>query len=72
MYQFPKDLYVDVRIEETYNTNYYVQNGDVETDFSTSETGAMIRVFDGTMWYTGSTNDIDGIWRLLPHRIRTF
>lgn len=61
MYQFPKDLYVDVRIEETYNTNYYVQNGEVETDFAITETGAMIRVFDGTMWYTGSTNDMDGI-----------
>ncbi len=61
MYQFPKNLYVDVRIEETFNTNYYVQNGDVETDFSITETGAMIRVFDGTMWYTGSTNDMDGI-----------
>ena len=61
MYPFPKDLYVDVRIEETYNTNYYVQNGDVETDFAITETGAMIRVFDGTMWYTGSTNDVAGI-----------
>ena len=61
MYQFPKDLYVDVRIEETFNTNYYVQNGDVETDQAVTETGAMIRVYDGTMWYTGSTNDIDGI-----------
>lgn len=61
MYQFPKDLYVDVRIEETFNTSYYVQNGDVETDFANTETGAMIRVYDGTMWYTGSTNDMNGI-----------
>ena len=61
MYQFPKDLYTDVRIEESYYTNYYVQNGDVESDSVTSELGAMIRVFDGTMWYTGSTNDINGI-----------
>ncbi len=61
MYQFPKDLYCDVRIEETYNTNYFVQNGNVDIDFTTTETGAMIRVFDGTMWYTGSTNDIAGI-----------
>lgn len=61
MYQFPKNLYVDVRIEETFNTNYYVQNGEVEADSVITETGAMIRVFDGTMWYTGSTNDMDGI-----------
>jgi len=61
MYQFPKDLYCDVRIEETYNTSYFVQNDNVETDFATTETGAMIRVYDGTMWYTGNTNDMDGI-----------
>lgn len=61
MYQFPKDLYTDVRIEETTRTNFYVKNGDVESDSATSVTGAIIRVYDGTMWYTGTTNDIAGI-----------
>lgn len=61
MYQFPNDLYVDVRIEESYNTYYFVKNGDVEADSSVNVTGAIIRVFDGNLWYTGSTNDIDGI-----------
>ena len=61
MYQFPKDLYVDVRIEETYSSGYSVQNDEVKSDSITTVTGAMIRVFDGTMWYTGSTDNIDGI-----------
>ncbi len=61
MYQFPKDLYTDVRIEEAAYTNFYVKNGDVESDSATSVTGAIIRVYDGTMWYTGTTNDIAGI-----------
>lgn len=61
MYQFPKDLYVDVRIEETDRTSFFVKNGDVESDTATSVTGAIIRVYDGTMWYTGTTNDIAGI-----------
>lgn len=61
MYQFPKDLYCDVRIEETYHTNYYVQNDEVEADSVTTETGAMIRVFDGTMWYTGIQKEIDNL-----------
>ncbi len=61
MYQFPKDLYTDVRIEETYESGYAVQNDDIISDSSSTVIGAMIRVFDGTMWYTASTNDIDGI-----------
>ena len=61
MYQFPIDLYTDVRIEETDSTNFFVKNGDVESDCATSVTGAIIRIYDGTMWYTGTTNDIAGI-----------
>lgn len=61
MYQFPKDLYTDVRIEESAHSTFFVKNGDVESDSATSETGAIIRVYDGTMWYTGTTNDIAGI-----------
>ena len=61
MYQFPKDLYTDVRIEETASTYFFVKNGDVEADSGTSVTGAIIRVYDGTMWYTGTTNNIAAI-----------
>ena len=67
MYQFPKDLYADVRIEETYNLWLSVQNGDLDSDGSTKQTGAFIRVFDGTMWYTGTTNDLDEIQKELDN-----
>ena len=69
MYQFPKDLYADVRIEENYNLWLGVKNGDLDSDGSTKEAGAFIRVFDGTMWYTGTTNKLDEkINKSLPHQ----
>lgn len=61
MYQFPKDLYADVRIEETYDCWMGIRNGEMESDGVAEETGAFIRVFDGNMWYTSTTNDIAGI-----------
>ena len=67
MYQFPKDLYADVRIEENYNLWLGVKNGDLDSDGSTKEAGAFIRVFDGTMWYTGTTNKLDEIQKELDN-----
>ena len=67
MYQFPKDLYADVRIEENYNLWLGVKNGDLDSDGLTKEAGAMIRVFDGTMWYTGTTNNLDEIQKELDN-----
>lgn len=59
--KFPKDVYSDVRVEELDSAWYVVQNGDVENDSDKKEIGAMIRVFDGDMWYTASTNDLNTI-----------
>lgn len=59
--KFPKDVYSDVRVEELDSAWYVVQNGDVENDSDKKEIGAMIRVFDGNMWYTASTNDLNTI-----------
>lgn len=67
MYQFPKDLYSDIRIEESYNLWLGVKNGDLESDGTAKVTGAMIRVFDGTMWYTGTTNKLDDIQKELDN-----
>ena len=67
MYQFPKDLYADVRIEENYNLWLGVRNGDLDSDGCTKEAGAFIRVFDGTMWYTGTTNKLDEIQKELDN-----
>ncbi len=61
MYVFPKGLYADIRIEHSNTAVYTVQNGEVKQNSETSVTGAMIRVYDGKMWYTGVTNDTDKI-----------
>ncbi len=60
-YHFPKDLYTDVRIEETYKVQLVKFNGELVTDRTVSECGALIRVYDGNLWYTSSTDGIDGI-----------
>lgn len=67
MYQFPKDLYADVRIEENYNLWLGVKNGELESDGTVKTAGAMIRVFDGTMWYTSTTNKLDEIQKELDN-----
>ena len=67
MYQFPKDLYADVRIEEMYGIWLEMRNGETEYDSARKVTGAMIRVFDGTMWYTGTTNKLDEIQKELDN-----
>ena len=61
MYIFPEGLYADIRIETTDNAFYQVQNDEVKQNSETSVTGAMIRVYDGRMWYTSVTNDLDSI-----------
>ncbi|MBR6872485.1 MAG: TldD/PmbA family protein [Ruminococcus sp.] len=61
MYRFPRGLYADIRIEHISNANYAVQNGEVKQNSETFVEGAMIRVYDGRMWYSSVTNDLDSI-----------
>ena len=61
MYRFPDNLFTEVRIEKTEYANYFVKNGEVEANSRSSVAGARIRVFDGSMWYTSVTNDMDAI-----------
>ena len=58
---FPKDLYSDVRIEDEYKVFLTNHDGDLEEDGENSSVGILIRVFDGQMWYTASTNDHEQI-----------
>ena len=60
-FNFPKNLYTDVRIEDRYGANYSIQNDEVLGNNEIYVKGAMIRVFDGKMWYTAETNDLDTI-----------
>lgn len=58
---FPKDLYSEVRIEERYRIWLTIRNGKIENDGEYTEVGAMVRVFDGNMWYTATTNTLEDI-----------
>ncbi|MDF2539660.1 MAG: putative Zn-dependent protease-like protein [Herbinix sp.] len=59
MYQFPKDLYTDIRIETVAKTNITLENYEVRQNKSSTDTGAMIRIFDGNRWYYSATTNID-------------
>lgn len=61
MYDFPENLFTEVRIERSDYVNYYTANGEVEVNNQSSVTGALIRVFDGDMWYSGITNEPENI-----------
>ncbi len=61
MYKFPKGLYADIRIEHTETAVYQVQNGEVKENSEAAVCGAIVRVYDGKMWYTSVTNDLDSI-----------
>ncbi|MDE7223282.1 MAG: TldD/PmbA family protein, partial [Acetatifactor sp.] len=57
MYNFPENLFTEVRIEKNDYVNYYTVNGEVETNNQSQVIGALIRVFDGDMWYSSTTNE---------------
>lgn len=59
MYKFPEGLYADIRIEHTEIYAYSVQNSEVMQNSEMKTSGAVVRVFDGKMWYTSVTNNID-------------
>ena len=51
MYSFPRDLYVDVRVEESFDTQIRFKQLDLQSQKVRKEKGAFIRVFDGQRWY---------------------
>ncbi len=61
MIRFPKNLFSDVRIEETFSTTVAYEAGDWSTNLTRRQTGAFIRVYDGKMWYYSATTDLDRI-----------
>ena len=58
---FPENLYAEVRIEDTFTSYYYLKNDTVEQNGENNVIGAKIRVFDGKMWYTSVTNNLNSI-----------
>ncbi len=61
MYIFPEGLYVDVRIEEVFETKISFKKRELYEQKVRSNKGAFIRVFDGNRWYYSSLTDLDYI-----------
>lgn len=61
MYIFPEGLYVDVRIEERFVIWINKLNGEVRSDNENELVSALIRVYDGQMWYSTNTTDVNSI-----------
>ena len=65
MYRFPEGLYADIRIEENCTAQLVKFNGELVRDKMQTEAGALIRVHDGKLWYTTSTNELSEIQKEL-------
>lgn len=61
MYNFPKNLYTDVRLEDVSISEITYHNGELRQNLKRNHKGAFIRIFDGQRWYYSSTTNIDNI-----------
>ena len=61
MFKFPKDLYVDVRLEESFDPNISFKQHTLQSQKVRTTKGAFVRVFDGQRWYYGSTTDLSQV-----------
>lgn len=61
MFNFPKHLYTDVRIEETFDTKITFKKAVLQDQKVRNHKGAFIRVYDGNRWYYSSTTDLNNI-----------
>lgn len=61
MFCFPKGLYADVRIEEKFGGEFFLSDGKLGDDSSRCNVKAIVRVFDGEMWYTSAISETDEI-----------
>lgn len=61
MYQFPKDLYTDVRLEQVFTTKIRFHKEDIIEQKVRGNNGAFIRMFDGNRWYYSSVTEKEQI-----------
>lgn len=61
MFQYPRGLYVDVRIEDRFTTRITYKNNELQEQKVRTTKGAFIRVFDGDKWYYASLTNLDKI-----------
>lgn len=58
MYQFPEDLYTDIRIEEQFSTLIRYKKHELLEIKVRKNSGAFIRIYDGDKWYYSSSTDV--------------
>lgn len=61
MFKFPENLYVDVRIEETFETKISFKKMILQEQKVRNNKGAFVRVYDGKRWYYASTTDVGAV-----------
>ncbi len=61
MFNYPKDLYTDVRIEEVFETKIIYELGEIQELKTRNHKGAFIRIFDGDKWYYSATTDLKNL-----------
>ena len=61
MFQFPKDLYTDVRIEDVFETTIRFTLDNIDEMKVRKYKAAFIRIFDGDRWYYSALSDVDMI-----------
>ncbi|MBR1752069.1 MAG: TldD/PmbA family protein [Ruminococcus sp.] len=61
MYRFPEGVYSDVRVEWHESASVGLKNNEMLYNNEVSSVGAMIRVYDGKMWYTCVVNDLQEV-----------
>lgn len=61
MYVFPEGFYIDVRIEETFDTKITYKKLELQEQKIRNNKGAFIRLFDGKKWYYSAVSNIDTI-----------
>lgn len=61
MFNFPKNLYTDVRLENVFTSEITYENGELRQNLKRNLKGGFIRIFDGQRWYYSSTTDVDNI-----------
>ncbi len=59
MLEFPKGLYVDLRVEDVHSTNIAYVLGDVSQYTLRAYRAAFVRVFDGDRWYCKGLTDVE-------------
>jgi len=65
MFNFPENLYTDVRIEEVCETKISISKGVLTNFGKTSFSGAFVRVFDGKKWFLSSVDEVENIQKTI-------